>query len=136
MTRSALFVVWFLCATIFALAGGCDGDDDDGSTDSDSDTDGDTDTDTDTDADTDSDGDSDTGPDCTSCHGNPPSTGQHFNHYGYPCATCHGSVVDQSGQIIDEELHEDGLPDIDLTSGTYSDGVCSSTSCHGSPVSW
>jgi hypothetical protein len=45
-------------------------------------------------------------------------------------------VVDASEQIIDQEAHTDGIPDISPGDGTYEDGTCSDTSCHPAPVSW
>jgi hypothetical protein len=136
-------IKWILplaLAVSLAFAGvstGCaDDDNDDSSTDTDTDSDTDTDTDTDTDADTDTDGDSDTDADCTACHGFPPATGHHGSHAGSPCSTCHGTVVNSSNEIIDQDAHTDGDPDVTPGSGTYSEGVCSNTGCHPGDISW
>ena len=49
---------------------------------------------------------------CDFCHGLPPTghTGQ--GQYTNPgdCAECHGSVVNSNGEIINKNLHINGLP--------------------------
>jgi predicted CxxxxCH...CXXCH cytochrome family protein len=53
---------------------------------------------------------------CGRCHGNPPTTGSaastHSGYVGQPttsCSTCHGTVVNSSGQIINKNLHINGV---------------------------
>jgi hypothetical protein len=129
----------------FGPSGGCSDDDtsSDGDTDSDTDTDTDSDTDadtdsdtdTDTDADTDSDTDTDTDADCTSCHGFPPTSGEHSLHVGgqsMTCSQCHALTVDSSGALISGGPHDDGNKDVSFSgSGTWDGSSCSSTGCHG-----
>ncbi|WP_242360177.1 CxxxxCH/CxxCH domain-containing protein [Anaeromyxobacter sp. SG17] len=81
---------------------------------------------------------------CTSCHGNPPSTGRHSTHQSrsVPCTNCHNAVVNASNGFVDRTLHVNGADNVKL-GGTYSGRSvtgtwnastrsCSSLSCHGS----
>ncbi|TAK35367.1 MAG: CxxxxCH/CxxCH domain-containing protein [Chloroflexota bacterium] len=52
---------------------------------------------------------------CTSCHGQPPSTGQHSKHVSserIPCYACHNAVVDANKVIKDKSKHVSGSPDV------------------------
>ncbi len=52
---------------------------------------------------------------CGSCHGNPnngnprPSGNIHSGFFINDCFSCHGSVINQSGQIINKSLHVNGV---------------------------
>ncbi len=53
------------------------------------------------------------GADCSTCHGNPPTTGTTAtSHSGYAattsCVGCHSMVVDATGKIINKSLHMNG----------------------------
>jgi hypothetical protein len=51
---------------------------------------------------------------------------------------CHGAVVNSSNEIVDQEAHTDGTPDVTPGDGTYDGGTCSNTGtgCHDAPISW
>ena len=84
---------------------------------------------------------------CTSCHGNPPASGEHSKHSGssFRCYNCHNAVVDSSNGFVDAALHVNGAKDVrfggtrnsQAVSGTWSAATrtCSNLSCHGSE-SW
>jgi len=57
--------------------------------------------------------------DCGACHGAPPDGNGHVS--SPYCYRCHGFVVDQDFEIIDSDLHKNGV--VDYTVGC--------TSCHG-----
>jgi predicted CxxxxCH...CXXCH cytochrome family protein len=84
---------------------------------------------------------------CTSCHGNPPSTGEHSKHVGgegIACYVCHNSVLTSANAFADRTLHVNGVDDVKFggvwsgesgtIAGTWnaSTRTCSSLSCHGS----
>ncbi|MFH1809152.1 MAG: hypothetical protein ABIJ09_10435 [Pseudomonadota bacterium] len=78
---------------------------------------------------------------CTACHASTTSTptaqsgmsGDHASHLarGAVCAECHAQVLDPSGSFVGPTLHVNGVPDVDVTTGSYqsSTGDCTS-SCH------
>jgi hypothetical protein len=77
---------------------------------------------------------------CGSCHddGSTPQdlSGKHDKHVrdkNVECYECHSTVVNASGSIIGRSLHVDGIPQVSFSSGngTYSNGSCSNTGCHG-----
>lgn len=72
---------------------------------------------------------------CTSCHGNPPGTGQHARHVGagVACASCHGGVMTAPNAISGPALHVNGVKDVRFGTGTWnaSSRTCSSVGCHG-----
>ncbi len=74
---------------------------------------------------------------CGSCHsvnGNNMS-GEHSTHIeeGVRCNRCHSTVVDQNRNIIDANLHVNGVHDVRLTQGNYNPQTrsCTNTQCHG-----
>ncbi|ABS26029.1 CxxxxCH/CxxCH domain-containing protein [Anaeromyxobacter sp. Fw109-5] len=84
---------------------------------------------------------------CTSCHGNPPSSGRHSKHSGssFRCTNCHNAVVNSSNGFVDRTLHVNGADNVKF-GGTYNSRTvtgtwnptsrsCSGLSCHGSE-SW
>lgn len=81
---------------------------------------------------------------CTSCHGSPPSTGQHSKHRseGLGCQNCHNAVASSSTVIANPALHVNGSDDVKF-GGTWSGRnvagswnastrTCSTLPCHGS----
>jgi hypothetical protein len=65
---------------------------------------------------------------CTSCHGQPPSTGRHRNHSGEAtCSDCHQGAGSDSGL----NHFYDGTVDVvfSVAAFTYSGGRCNG-SCH------
>jgi mono/diheme cytochrome c family protein len=71
---------------------------------------------------------------CTSCHGNPPSTGSHSDHRSRSCSSCHGSGF--SSTTVNTATHNNGVKNIVTNIGwNASNRSCSSNSCHGSE-SW
>jgi predicted CxxxxCH...CXXCH cytochrome family protein len=53
--------------------------------------------------------------DCGSCHALPPDTPSHVGtSFPADCATCHGDVIDNSGEIIDGTMHVNGRTDLTL----------------------
>ncbi len=81
---------------------------------------------------------------CGSCHddGSYPRnlSGEHDKHVrdkGVECYQCHNTVVNASETIIGRSLHVDGSLQVSFSSGsgTYSNGSCSDTGCHGTE-SW
>jgi predicted CxxxxCH...CXXCH cytochrome family protein len=79
---------------------------------------------------------------CDGCHGLPPETGAHEEHTEdgrFDCEICHNGYVKNSAVNI--EYHVDGNKDVlfsESVGGTYSNGSCLNTVCHGStnPPSW
>jgi hypothetical protein len=69
---------------------------------------------------------------CTSCHGAPPSTGEHRrdDHEERSCGDCHPGYTTTSA---DATLHVNGTPNVGnrITSFDRSTGNCT-TSCHES----
>jgi len=81
---------------------------------------------------------------CDTCHGAPPATGRHpavfASHafMGTNCVYCHAGVAAAGPTIVDPTRHVNGVVDVNLVSGTYANGTCT-TSCHGPtapPQSW
>jgi mono/diheme cytochrome c family protein len=71
---------------------------------------------------------------CTSCHGNPPSTGSHSDHRSRSCSSCHGSGF--SSTTVNSATHNNGVKNVISSTGwNASNRSCSSNSCHGSE-SW
>jgi len=71
------------------------------------------------------------GANCTSCHGNPPNTGEHGEHSGETtCDECHQGAGSGSGlnHFYDEELDQDFITAI--TDMVFNGTSCSGT-CHG-----
>ncbi len=133
MRHLPLFVFLSIVVSLaaFGPSAGCS--DDDSSSDTDTDADSDTDTDADSDTDTDADSDTDTDADCTSCHGFPPTTGQHGLHSSFSCSNCHADTVDSSNNIISGGAHDNGSNDVVFSGGgTWDGSTCSGVSCHGS----
>jgi len=83
---------------------------------------------------------------CTSCHGNPPSSGRHSKHENkFGCWICHNAVVSSTNGFVDKTLHVNGADNVRF-GGTYRDRTvtgtwnastrtCSNLSCHRSE-SW
>ncbi|MBL7093704.1 CxxxxCH/CxxCH domain-containing protein [candidate division KSB1 bacterium] len=79
---------------------------------------------------------------CESCHGQPPETGAHEEHTEdgkFDCNICHDGYLKNSG--VNVQYHINGNKDVrfnEAVGGTYSDGKCLNTACHGSsnPPSW
>lgn len=74
---------------------------------------------------------------CTSCHGGPPSTGQHSRHVngeGIGCGTCHPG---SSSSSVNAAIHVNGTDDVQPGGGTWNPTTrtCSSVGCHGTE-SW
>ncbi|MBD3290514.1 CxxxxCH/CxxCH domain-containing protein, partial [candidate division KSB1 bacterium] len=73
---------------------------------------------------------------CNSCHGQPPESGAHEAHLGrgdVDCNTCHEGYLKNSE--VNKSAHINGSREVKLSAevgGTYSNGVCANTSCHGS----
>ena len=67
---------------------------------------------------------------CTSCHGRPPSTGDHGTHSSRSCGDCHGSGYTTSAVV--KATHLDGIEQVGnrVTSYNRTTRSCSS-SCHG-----
>lgn len=63
---------------------------------------------------------------CTSCHGNPPSTGDHGTHSSYACSDCHA----HSGSGA---THVNGVKNVQYSGATYDPSTrsCGTFSCHG-----
>jgi len=90
---------------------------------------------------------------CTSCHGAPPSTGEHAFHVtttGFNCSVCHNGIATGSGAsipvtngaIVGKSLHVNGVRDVVFslagatwtpapTAGNAAGGTCSNVACHG-----
>jgi predicted CxxxxCH...CXXCH cytochrome family protein len=68
---------------------------------------------------------------CTSCHGRPPSTGNHGDHSGRSCGDCHG--VGYTTSAVVKATHIDGIEQVGnrITSYNRTTRSCSSN-CHGS----
>lgn len=72
---------------------------------------------------------------CDGCHGGPPDTGAHREHTedaGLDCNICHDGY--QQNIATNTALHIDTKVDVQLSAevgGSYSNGVCSNVSCHG-----
>jgi predicted CxxxxCH...CXXCH cytochrome family protein len=75
---------------------------------------------------------------CTSCHGNPPATGEHNRHVngeGLACSVCHGTGYAQSG-TVNVTLHVNGAKNVVTGNGiqTWSRPSCTpsnASACHG-----
>ena len=66
---------------------------------------------------------------CTSCHGAPPSTGQHSRHSGRSCGDCHPGYTTSA---VNRTTHLDGAKQVGNRITTYSTTTRScTTSCHG-----
>jgi predicted CxxxxCH...CXXCH cytochrome family protein len=67
---------------------------------------------------------------CTSCHGRPPSTGDHGRHSGRSCGDCHG--VGYTTSAVVKATHLDGIEQVGNRIRTYNRSTRSCTSsCHG-----
>lgn len=66
---------------------------------------------------------------CTTCHGTPPSTGQHSFHDFTSCATCHGTGY--SPTTANPATHMNGVKDVGSSSGWNAATRSCSNSCHG-----
>ncbi|MBN2009530.1 CxxxxCH/CxxCH domain-containing protein [candidate division KSB1 bacterium] len=73
---------------------------------------------------------------CNNCHGLPPATGAHIVHVedaGVQCGTCH--VGYEKNVSVDKTVHINGVKNVQLVAsigGTYANGKCANTACHGS----
>jgi predicted CxxxxCH...CXXCH cytochrome family protein len=79
---------------------------------------------------------------CTSCHGNPPSTGEHTRHQGQSvaCSACHGTGFSRTGTstgTVNATLHVNGLKTVPLRSVDAASNIQSwnATTRSCSPVS-
>lgn len=81
---------------------------------------------------------------CGSCHdaGSNPAdlSGRHRHHVqeeNVMCYRCHANTVNSSLNIVGKDLHINGTVEVVFSSGngTYSNGQCSNTGCHGTE-SW
>ena len=74
---------------------------------------------------------------CTSCHAidGTNMSGDHGLHLGkgIKCSQCHGTVVDANRNIINANLHVNGLHEVKMANGTFNATTrqCSNTGCHG-----
>ena len=75
---------------------------------------------------------------CTSCHAinGTGMSGDHRRHIGEEnmrCSECHAAVVDANRNIINANLHVNGLHEVKMVRGTYNATTrqCSNTGCHG-----
>ncbi|HTR55821.1 MAG TPA: CxxxxCH/CxxCH domain-containing protein [Kofleriaceae bacterium] len=77
---------------------------------------------------------------CTSCHGDPPNTGEHGedDHKKAGCKACHYTTTTTSTTITNVALHLNGVKDVSFQNGgTFTPngtkGTCSGTAsgCHG-----
>ncbi|MFC1670843.1 CxxxxCH/CxxCH domain-containing protein [Spirochaetota bacterium] len=84
---------------------------------------------------------------CQVCHDDRNSdpitlSGKHENHKGFPCYTCHRSVVDNLGTTVtNKALHMNGYPNVNLVLGTWKPTIkaCSANGlsvCHGTNDNW
>jgi predicted CxxxxCH...CXXCH cytochrome family protein len=66
---------------------------------------------------------------CTSCHGRPPSTGDHGKHSGRSCGDCHG--VGYTTSAVVKATHLDGIEQVGNRVSSYDRATRScTTSCH------
>lgn len=74
---------------------------------------------------------------CTSCHGNPPGSGEHTKHVSgerIACAYCHDGVMSAPDAISGPTLHVNGTKNVQFGGpGTWnaSTKTCSNVGCHG-----
>lgn len=73
---------------------------------------------------------------CGSCHGEPPSTGQHRTHMArsnIDCNACHAGYLYKTSPSVSLGHHINNKVEVDgaLGGGSYSNGTCSNNSCHG-----
>jgi predicted CxxxxCH...CXXCH cytochrome family protein len=75
---------------------------------------------------------------CGSCHsitgtGMSGDHNKHVNGENMRCSQCHGTVVDANRNIINANLHVNGVHEVKMTNGTYNPATrqCSNTGCHG-----
>jgi predicted CxxxxCH...CXXCH cytochrome family protein len=73
---------------------------------------------------------------CTSCHGNPPSTGHHTvsDHRQAGCGACHAGYTTTTANLT---AHVDGVKEVGnkITAWTASTRTCTNT-CHGNKGTW
>jgi hypothetical protein len=68
-------------------------------------------------------------------------SGRHRTHLGgevnLKCSACHSQVVDQNMNILNADLHVNGVHEVKMASGTWNATTrsCSNTGCHGTK-SW
>lgn len=75
---------------------------------------------------------------CTACHSTSGSnmSGRHRTHLGgevnLRCSACHAQVVDQNLNIINADLHVNGVHEVKMANGTWNATTrsCSNTGCH------
>jgi len=74
---------------------------------------------------------------CTSCHAvdGTNMSGDHRRHLGkgIKCSQCHMTVVDANRNIINANLHVNGLHEVKMANGTFNatTRTCTNTGCHG-----
>lgn len=76
---------------------------------------------------------------CTACHSTSGTgmSGRHRTHLGgevtLRCSACHSQVVDQNMNVINADLHVNGVHEVKMASGTWNAATrtCSNTGCHG-----
>jgi hypothetical protein len=76
----------------------------------------------------------DTGAACGSCHSLPPATGHHALHVtskSIKCSVCHSEVVNDSNQIINSTLHNNGQKNVKGSFTWSSSTKQCSNGCHG-----
>ena len=66
---------------------------------------------------------------CTSCHGNPPSTGRHRDHRDRACSACHGPGYTTT--TVNAATHFNGIKEMATSSGWAPSTRSCSNSCHG-----
>ncbi|HWO21173.1 MAG TPA: CxxxxCH/CxxCH domain-containing protein [Kofleriaceae bacterium] len=78
---------------------------------------------------------------CTSCHSinGTNMSGDHRRHIGEEnmrCSQCHATVVDANRNIINANLHVNGLHEVKMANGTYNatTRACSNTGCHNTKI--
>lgn len=75
---------------------------------------------------------------CTSCHAinGTGMSGDHRKHIqgeGMRCSQCHATVVDANRNIINANLHVNGVHEVKMANGTFNATTrqCTNTGCHG-----
>ena len=76
---------------------------------------------------------------CTACHSTSGTgmSGRHRTHLGdkvtLRCSACHSQVVDQNMNVINADLHVNGVHEVKMVNGTWNavTRTCSNTGCHG-----
>jgi predicted CxxxxCH...CXXCH cytochrome family protein len=75
---------------------------------------------------------------CGACHsvtgtGMSGDHSRHINGENMRCSQCHATVVDANRNIINADLHVNGVHEVKMANGTFNPATraCSNTGCHG-----